>query len=274
MTPTTSAGALPQFPGCVLEEDLALIGTSAAVYSPDRSYRYLLTRTWGSGPLVAWVMLNPSTGGAVATDPTIIRCVNFSRRWGAGGLMIVNLFGLRSPAPAALAAHPGPVGPGNDTFIRDATADAALTVAAWGAHGQLAGRAAEVTRALAAAGTQLHCLGRTKDGSPRHPLYVRAGTPLRLFGTAEPVAGAAASPAGEPVTGPARRLTDRYRAGDNAVLTGHQRRFPEPRHALEMPMGPAKGARSDIYISVRPDPAVVRQNSVRILSRKLEPWTR
>jgi hypothetical protein len=32
--------------------------------------------------------------------------------------------------------------------------------------------------------------------------------------------------AGEPITGPARRLTDRYWAGDNAVLTGPSTPIP------------------------------------------------
>ena len=74
------------------------------------------------------------------------------------------------------------------------------------------------TRGCAASGTRLRCLGRTKDGSPRHPLYVRAAGAVRgdgMSGGFRALAGC-----GEPVTGPARRLTIGYWAGDNAVLTG------------------------------------------------------
>jgi hypothetical protein len=41
-----------------------------------------------------------------------------------------------------------------------------------------------LTDAAKAAGTTLWCLGTTKDGHPRHPLYVKADQPLLLFGPA------------------------------------------------------------------------------------------
>jgi hypothetical protein len=45
-------------------------------------------------------------------------------------------------------------------------------VAAWGARGDLMGRDAVVAASLAASGVELHCLGLTHGGKPRHPLYV------------------------------------------------------------------------------------------------------
>lgn len=40
-----------------------------AELSADRSYRYELGRRWGEGPLLPWIMLNPSTADALKDDP-------------------------------------------------------------------------------------------------------------------------------------------------------------------------------------------------------------
>jgi len=150
-----------------------------AWFSEDQAYRYLLTRWLGDEPKVmTWIMLNPSTADAFTDDPTIRRCIRFARREGCGTIRVVNLFAYRATDPRELSA-PGrdPVGPDNDRFLDEHT-QASLVVAAWGAGGTLNGRAREVGGRLAAAGTRLNCLGVTKDGHPRHPLYVRSDAPL------------------------------------------------------------------------------------------------
>lgn len=140
-------------------------------------YRFELRRSWDrSKPLHAWVMLNPSTADATTDDPTIRRCVSLSWRWGAGGIVVVNLFAFRATRPAELLTAPDPVGPGNDDAIKAAVSEATLTIAAWGAHkaAQLGGRSTAV-RAL------LHnakCIGFTQSGEPRHPLYARNDSQL------------------------------------------------------------------------------------------------
>lgn len=151
----------------------------SAVISPDGIYRYELRRIWGDPTrLVGWIMLNPSTADADLDDPTIRRCVGFAREWGYGGIVVRNLFALRATDPAALKVHPDPVGPENDEWLLAAGQDA-LTICAWGAHGSLRGRGTGVRDLLTAGGAQLHHLGLTKDGSPRHPLYLpRTATPV------------------------------------------------------------------------------------------------
>ncbi|MDQ1489796.1 MAG: hypothetical protein QOJ23_2310 [Actinomycetota bacterium] len=66
--------------------------------------------------------------------------VAWTQRWGAGEIVIVNLFAYRTTKPKELhaAARDGidVVGDGNDEAIRDATTGATRTVAAWGAHGR------------------------------------------------------------------------------------------------------------------------------------------
>lgn len=142
---------------------------SDAVLSEDGIYRYRLSRTWDvEKPTLAWVMLNPSTADASEDDPTIRRCIGYAEDWGFGGIVVGNLFALRATGPSELADHPEPVGPENGRNLREICEAAETVVAAWGANGDLDGRAMEVARTLDA---DLHCLDVTKAGHPVHPLY-------------------------------------------------------------------------------------------------------
>ena len=73
-----------------------------AVLSLDMKYRYVLRRDWGEAPEVMFVMLNPSTADALKDDATVRKCVGFADAAGHGGLIICNLFALRSRDPGAL----------------------------------------------------------------------------------------------------------------------------------------------------------------------------
>jgi len=155
-----------------------LTGEATAVFSEDRQYRYRLTRTWGSsGTHATWIMLNPSTADALEDDPTIRRCIGFTRQWGLDGLIVVNLFALRATDPAELLRARAPIGDANDQFIREAVHPWSVVVAAWGAHPLAAVRSQQVLEMITAK-ADVGCLGTTKGGYPRHPLYIAADTPL------------------------------------------------------------------------------------------------
>lgn len=157
---------------------------STAVISADGRYRYHLSRTWGSGPSALFVMLNPSTADAEVDDPTIRRCIGFAKSWGMGGLMVVNLYGLRATNPRALWSvdTAQAIGPDNDDWIRYAAGlandEGAPIVAAWGANAKPA-RVAWVREMPALA--RLSHLGLTNGGAPRHPLYLRADSSLAAW---------------------------------------------------------------------------------------------
>jgi hypothetical protein len=156
------------------------------VFDRSHVYRYLLTRTWTPGPVVLFVMLNPSTADAATDDPTMRRCLGFARRHGFGGLTVVNLFALRTTDPAGLGEHPDPVGPDTDAFIAAAASSTDRHVAAWGAHPTARTRAAAVTAALTSLAhrgrrSSLACLGLTKTGQPRHPLYLPSDSVLTTY---------------------------------------------------------------------------------------------
>ena len=141
---------------------------SSAAFSKCRRYRYALWRQWAEGPRVLFVMLNPSTADETVNDPTIRRCISFAKAWGYGSLVAGNLFALRTPSPAVLKKNANPVGPRNDAWLRRLLAESNFVVAAWGNHGQYRNRSDQVRKWL----PRFHVLGITKQGEPRHPLYV------------------------------------------------------------------------------------------------------
>jgi hypothetical protein len=151
----------------------------AAKLSDDGRYRYALLRRWAHGPAATFILLNPSTADAEVDDPTVVRCVRFARTWGYAALHVVNLYALRATNPAELLKADDPVGPENDDYLtRHAwyahTAHAPL-VAGWG----IGADPDRVRRILGYPQIRdLRCLGYTGDGSPRHPLYMRADSQL------------------------------------------------------------------------------------------------
>lgn len=184
-----------------------------AIISPDGQYRYMLDREWrGSHARENWrwlmdgrgkialdgagaelgepkpcifVMLNPSTADADQDDPTIRKCVGFAKRWMFERIVVLNLFALRATDPKVILAtsHDGrsvdPVGFRNEENFHEICDDAGRIVCAWGAHGGHLQQDETVLGWLH--GYKLHCLGTTKNGNPKHPLYVRYETPLQEY---------------------------------------------------------------------------------------------
>jgi hypothetical protein len=167
----------------VRDEHTDLWESASAIFNQERTHRYVLTRRWADAAPAVFIMLNPSTADAFQADPTVRRCLSFAKREGAGGLTVLNLFALRSTDPAALRTHSDPIGPLNDVFIRTYTDHAELVIAAWGVHGQLNDRDQDVVEMLHGP-TNLLCLGVTKDGLPKHPLYVPGNAPLQTYTSA------------------------------------------------------------------------------------------
>lgn len=150
----------------------SLFKDSGTRFSADRMYRYELWRRWGEGPLLNFVMLNPSTADEVDNDQTVERCERRARQLGYDGLVVTNLFAFRATAPRAMKAAADPVGSENDAAILAVAGRAALVIAAWGAHGGFRGRSQQVRQLFCEIGLPLHCLALTQSGEPKHPLYL------------------------------------------------------------------------------------------------------
>lgn len=150
----------------------------SAIFSKCLCYRYVLRRTWDSAlPSVLFVGLNPSTADASVDDPTIRRCRRFAKDWGYGSLVMANLFAYRATKPSVLPHVEDPVGPRNNWWLTNLSRKINLIVAAWGVHGTLLARDVEVLAKL----SNVHCLGLTKKGFPKHPLYLSATVTPKTF---------------------------------------------------------------------------------------------
>lgn len=146
---------------------------SVAEYSDCERYRYTLTRLWDPGGARAlFIMLNPSTATEVQNDPTVERCERRARALGFGAFRVLNIFAWRATDPREMRAAPDPVGPENDKAIVESLDWADRVICAWGVHGEHLGRGPQVERMLRAAGADLHHLGLSKEGHPKHPLYI------------------------------------------------------------------------------------------------------
>ena len=151
--------------------------------SDDRRYRFTLVRRvsmFGDG-VAAWLMLNPSTADEEHDDQTIRRVMSFSAAWGYHDCLVVNLSPLRSPHPSELVPVEAGIHGRNLHEVLQAARWARTMIVAYGAHVGKVDRAAETLEALRATGVPLYCLGRTKEGHPRHPLMVRGDTKLERF---------------------------------------------------------------------------------------------
>ena len=136
--------------------------------------------------------LNPSTATHLETDPTIRKLEKLARAMAFDRLDMTNLHPLRSTEPVGLLEHRRATSWPNATerraeaeatnlhVIRWMAARAETVLCAWGGpyspramQDLVAGLARRVVSALVADGRTLHCLALTKDGYPRHPLYLK-----------------------------------------------------------------------------------------------------
>lgn len=155
-----------------------------AVISECGKYRYLLRRTWDHAkPRVLFVMLNPSTADASIDDATIRSCIRLSKGLGYGSFEVVNLMAWRATKPDDIPNKPSEaMGPNNPRTIESAVSRCDVVICAWGAHPyaeRFRGGVLDIIRLYRPAA---YCLGKTKSGAPKHPLYIKSGTPLETYG--------------------------------------------------------------------------------------------
>ena len=166
-----------------------------AAFSRGHRYRWLLTRRFDlASPQIAangerkqliFIGLNPSTAGANRDDPTLRRLSGYAQTWGYQRLVVINLFALMTPSPSSLRRHPRPVGSANDAVLLHWLRRWAHQLywdlwLGWGANGSLKGRdqwllkhwAGLRRKRFSLGGGDALCLGRTRGGHPRHPLYL------------------------------------------------------------------------------------------------------
>ena len=152
---------------------------TGAKFSENGIYRYALWRFWnyqaardGEARSVMFIMANPSTAEAWRDDPTVRKCAKYARGWGYDGLYIGNLF-------AHIATHFVPglltleerIGEQTDEWLGIMRNSSVVCIAAWGFMG---GNQPERAKTVRAMFPVLYHLGLSKDGLPKHPLYLPA----------------------------------------------------------------------------------------------------
>lgn len=169
-------------------ESFSLASYSSKWASLDATgrFRWLLGRAWAAGPVMHFIMLNPSTADANNDDPTIRKCVGFARRAGCGSIIVTNLFSFRSANPDDLLKEDGPIiGSETDHYVLEYTKSSTFTVVAWGQHvkkPKLRSRAKAMRQLLAQhSPRKVYALKLSDDGTPHHPLMLPyACTPFQL----------------------------------------------------------------------------------------------
>ena len=175
---------------------------SNAIFSDCGHYRYWLERIWDlEAPILPWVLLNGSTADSVRNDPTVRRIIGFTRQWEFGGLWLANAYAAMATNPRDLLAMDHNAGPRNRHYVQRTIRDAwryALklrhtkelpVIVGWGNHGANGGQDRRVLDWIRRAGVpvRVQCLGVTKLGCPRHPLYCPADTArVDYFGRESP----------------------------------------------------------------------------------------
>ena len=143
-----------------------------AIMSDCGKYRYKLHRTWDEKKKkVLFIMLNPSTADIHNNDLTTIRCMNFAKKWGYGGIMIGNIYPFRAKRPKHLRKWINDdtisleLYSSNVSHVEEMAQQAGLIVCAWGCNYK--GGTPDWIEELG----DLHYLELCDDGiTPKHPL--------------------------------------------------------------------------------------------------------
>lgn len=159
------------------------------VFSPCRVHRFTLWREWDKDSLtgcsddlpnvekfVQFIGLNPSTADEKINDPTIRRCIDFSKRWGYGAFCMTNIFPFRATDPDVMMRHSetDDMRIENARWVERIALGAGMIICAWGKHGAHLKRGEKFIKHLRdVKKLKLHHLGLNIDGSPKHPLYLK-----------------------------------------------------------------------------------------------------
>lgn len=167
-------------------------------------YRWTMRRAWGAGPTILWVLFNPSLADGKQDDPTTLRMMGWSYRWGFGSMIVANVYPFIAPHPATLHAWRRTFDHKNHEALGMPLWETGIDRGSWSAflHNQrlISGLITEDMTCVAAWGLgptpadldnflhgvcmtveddefglvpippKWHCLGTNGDGSPIHPL--------------------------------------------------------------------------------------------------------
>jgi hypothetical protein len=159
--------------------------TATAIYGGlNDCYRYRLDWLWdASKPVLMAGMMNPSCAGHLFGDGTLMWIYRWAVRNGFGRALVGNSAAYRARDQARLAEAADPVGPDNYRHLLEMASRADLIVIGHGKPKVKAARAfgPRMVRVLRGASHELYVWGLSKDGTPKHPLYLPGDTSAERF---------------------------------------------------------------------------------------------
>jgi hypothetical protein len=152
-----------------------------AKFSPCKKYRLQLWRLWDDQlPIIMFLMLNPSSADAHNDDPTIRRCVNFTKNWGYGGFYIGNLYPLISSKPKLLLESLSVSHSENKLNLDEMAEKCDKIICAWG-NFEIVKKLGIPNDFLIDYKNKLYYISKSKNETPKHPLYLKSSLKLKKY---------------------------------------------------------------------------------------------
>lgn len=152
---------------------------SGAIFSNCRKYRFVLYRIWDKKrKYLIFIGLNPSTADENQNDNTVIKVINFTRKWGYGGVFMMNCYPYISTDPERLIMNKD-YNKFNFECINKISKKCSKIIFSWGNFKIVRDNKTDIK--LYKMFKSAYCLIQNKNGSPRHPLYVPYNTKLKKF---------------------------------------------------------------------------------------------
>ena len=145
-----------------------------AEFSKDKKHRYYLSRKWSENEQVLYILLNPSKGNHIDNDPTIRRLITISKNLGYGGFNVVNLYTLITPIRNKLYEKKRKFSAKNKKLIAKLVARHNTIVYGWGATENEPNWLSNIVKSPL-------CFNINKNGTPKHPLYLKKESILKKF---------------------------------------------------------------------------------------------
>lgn len=146
--------------------------------SSCKKYRYFIEREWDSSlDKAMFILLNPSETGLYEDNPTIRKCMGFSKGLGYGGIYLANLYSYRATNPKELKKvieKKGEIyaqGEKNIEIIKKLEKRSDILILGWGNNAKNFQMSQDILKILDR--KKMRCLDITKEGEPKHPLYIR-----------------------------------------------------------------------------------------------------
>ena len=145
-----------------------------AKFSKDKKHRYYLSRKWSEKEQVLYVLLNPSKANHINNDPTINRLITISKNLGYGGFNVVNLYTLITPLRNKLYEKKRKFSAKNKKLIAELVAGHKTIIYGWGATENEPNWLSNIVK-------NPLCFSINKNGTPKHPLYLKKESTLKKF---------------------------------------------------------------------------------------------